>query len=98
MIETDRTPELRCRYFTEPLLRFAAGKEHVDPKTGLARWGPLSLDPLKRHPDRVRVGFVGTSDTIEKAEKWIKDLYSGVHVEIIKNDPQPPPAPSEPKK
>jgi hypothetical protein len=78
MIETDRTPELRCKYFTEPLLRFAAGKEHVDPKTGLARWGPLSLDPLKRHPDRVRVGFVGTSDTIEKAQKWISVNATGV--------------------
>ena len=33
----------------------------------------------------------------EKAEKWIKDLYSNVHVDLVK-DPQQPPAPSEPKK
>jgi hypothetical protein len=71
-------PEIKCKYFKEPLLRFAAGKEHVDPKTGLARFGPLSLDPLKRHPDRVRIGLVGTSETVEKAEQWISINAKGV--------------------
>ena len=78
MSESYRTLDLRCKYFKEPLLRFAAGKEHVDPKSGLARWGPLSLDPLKRHPDRVRIGIVGTSNTIEKSEQWISVNAAGV--------------------
>jgi len=34
----------------------------------------------------------------EKAEQWIKDLYKNVHVDLVKNDPPQPPAPSEPKK
>ena len=76
--EQDRVPQLRCKYFREPLLRFASGKEHVDPKTGLARWGPLSYDPMKRHPNRVRIGFLGTSETIERAEQWISVNASGV--------------------
>jgi hypothetical protein len=76
--EQDRVPELRCKYFREPLLRFASGREHVDPKAGLARWGPLSYDPKKRHPDRVRIGFVGTSETIERAEQWISVNARGV--------------------
>ncbi len=71
-------PEVSCRYFPEPKLRFAGGGQHVDPKTGLACFGPLSLDPLKRHPNRVRIGFVGTGETVEKAEQWISINAKGV--------------------
>lgn len=71
-------PEILCKYFKEPVLQFASGKEHVDPKTGLSRWGPLSYNPLKRHPARVRVGFIGTSDTNEKAHQWISVNSAGV--------------------
>ena len=75
---SEQLPAVSCRYFREPLLRFAGGNEHVDPKTGLASFGPLSLDPLKRHPDRVRIGFVGTGETIEKAQQWISINAKGV--------------------
>jgi hypothetical protein len=75
---TIQIPEFSCRYFQEPRLRFAGGKQHVDPKTGLACFGPLSLDPLKRHPKIVRVGFVGTADSAEKAEQWISINAKGV--------------------
>lgn len=71
-------PHISCRYFAEPKLRFASGNEHVDPKAALACFGPLSLDPAKRHPDRVRVGFVGTADTVEKAQLWIEINAKGV--------------------
>jgi hypothetical protein len=71
-------PEVSCQYFTEPRLRFAGGKQHVDPKTGLACFGPLSLDPLKRHPNTVRIGFVGTAETVEKAQQWISINAKGV--------------------
>lgn len=50
----------------------------MDPRTGLARYGPKSLDPRKRHPDRVRVGFIGTGETIEKAQEWISVNARGV--------------------
>lgn len=69
---------VRCSYFKEPLLCFASGREHVDPKTGLACFGPMSLEPLKRHPTSVRIGFVGTSETVERAEQWISINARGV--------------------
>jgi hypothetical protein len=31
---------LRCQYFPEPLLAFANGELHIDPKAGIARYGP----------------------------------------------------------
>jgi hypothetical protein len=50
----------------------------VDPKTGLACFGPKSLDPLKRHPTTLCIGFVGTSETVEKAQEWISINSRGV--------------------
>lgn len=38
----------------------------------------MSLDPLKRHPTTLRMGFVGTSETIEKAHQWISVNSNGV--------------------
>lgn len=76
--ENRAVPHITCSYFREPPLCFAAGKEHVDPKIGLARFGPTSLDPLKRHPSKVRVGFIGTAETVEKAQQWISINSRGV--------------------
>jgi parvulin-like peptidyl-prolyl isomerase len=59
----------------------------------------VHVDSITYQPlDEVKDAIFGQVKQ-EKAEKWIKDLYNGVHVEIIKNDPpQQPPVPSEPKK
>jgi hypothetical protein len=71
-------PQLSCQYIREPLLEFAGGREHVDPKTGIARFGPKSLNPLKRHPASVRVGFIGTAETISSARTWLEKNTKGV--------------------
>jgi len=71
-------PIIKCHYLAEPKLCFAGGHEHIDPKTGIARYGPKSLDPLKRHPSKVRVGFVGNADTVETAQEWISVNAQGV--------------------
>lgn len=70
--------EIECRYLPEPLLVFGDGGHHVSPKSGIARYGPLSLSPLDRHPASVRVGIIGSSETIEKAQHWLEDNASGV--------------------
>ena len=46
---------IRCEYLTEPLLTFAGEQLHVDPKAGIARYGPRSYGKGD-HPGRVRVG------------------------------------------
>lgn len=71
-------PTIKCSYFKEPPLCFAGGREHIDPRIGLARFGPASLDPLKRHPSGIRIGFIGTSETVEKAQEWISINSRGV--------------------
>ena len=72
-----RPPELRCQYLGEPLLEFADQGLHVDPKTGIARFGPKSL-VSKRHPRTVRVGFIGTAETVEAARVWMEHSSKGV--------------------
>jgi hypothetical protein len=54
------------------------GKEHIDPKYGIACYGPRSYDSPKRHPATVRVGFIGSADTVEKAREWIELNAQGV--------------------
>jgi len=71
-------PSLRCQYFEEPPLRFANGGEYIDPKIGISRFGPKSYKPTKRHPFIVRIGFIGSAESIENAKKWIENCCEGI--------------------
>jgi hypothetical protein len=71
-------PTLGCQYFAEPRLEFADGKQHVDPKLGLLLNGPKSYSPIKQHPATVRVGFIGTAESIELGRDWLVRAARGV--------------------
>ncbi|GAB4546312.1 MAG: hypothetical protein Kow0063_40680 [Anaerolineae bacterium] len=71
-------PSIRCQYLEEPPLRFADGGEHVDPKLGISRFGPKSYKPPKRHPSLVRVGIIGSAETVENTRQWIEKNSEGV--------------------
>jgi len=68
---------INCEYFSEPLLIFGNDGLHVDPKSGISRYGPRSHE-FARHPDNVRVGLIGTADTIEKSRVWLQNNAKGV--------------------
>ena len=72
-------PYIRSRYLGEPRLVFADGREHVDPRLGISRFGPKSWHPERRHPSSLRVGFIGPADAIEQAQQWIEKSAAGVH-------------------
>jgi len=69
---------IRSQYLGEPNLVFADAREHVDPKLGISRFGPKSYSPRRRHPVTVRVGFIGTADTMAATGDWIKKGAEGV--------------------
>src|SRR5262245_14642646 len=73
-------PGLLGAYIPEPLLSFAHGGLHENPKSGLARYGPLSLtsDRVSAHPDQVRVGMIGTATTIAASSTWLSGICDGV--------------------
>lgn len=69
---------ISCSYLAEPLLLFGDQGMHVDPKSGIARFGPRSYAPMRRHPSIVRVGFIGTAETVEKSRQWLETNARGV--------------------
>ena len=66
-----------CEYLSEPLLAFADEQLHVDPKAGIARYGPRSYGKGE-HPARVRVGIIGTAESIATARTWLEANAEGV--------------------
>jgi len=59
-------------------LEFASDRLHLCPKRGITLFGPRSLDLGKRHPETIRVGFVGTGESIESASNWLETCSKGV--------------------
>lgn len=71
-------PKMSCQYLDEPLLCFADGNQHIDPKLGIFKFGPKSYKPRKGHPSTVRVGFIGSAETIDAAKQWMETNADGV--------------------
>lgn len=69
---------VRCELFDEPSLEFGSARPHLCPKHGITIFGPRSLDMGRRHPDIVRVGFVGTGATNDSAKRWLELCAQGV--------------------
>ena len=75
-------PIIKCQYFEEPLLQFADGREHIDPKIGISRYGPKSLaqNASTRYGTH-RVYW--KADTIDTAKSWLKKLLKVFYVTKI---------------
>lgn len=71
-------PQIHCQYFEEPRLVFAGEGEHIDPKLGISRFGPKSHKPARRHPSLVRVGLIGSAETIDQTKQWLDKSSEGV--------------------
>lgn len=71
--------KLTIDWIPEPNLVFANNRLTTDPKEGLSLYGPYGLSSGE-HPDRIRVGFVGSQVTIDLAkhrlQRW-SDLVPG---------------------
>jgi hypothetical protein len=67
-----RVPNFESGLISEPLLAFGGQQRHVDPKTGLALYGPYSLvgqtTPTLKN---IIVGIVGPAAMIADAEAWL---------------------------
>lgn len=79
-LDRDRRPEaraplVRATYIKEPLLTFAHGEHHEDPKTGISAWGPLMLPG--RHPNSIGLAFVGTAESVATTRTWLLDSAKG---------------------
>jgi hypothetical protein len=67
----------KARVFEEPLLEFGDGGHHCDPRQGLREFGPLQ----PRSGDIVRVGVIGTEDTISGLSEFLDETAHGIESE-----------------
>lgn len=73
----------------EPELEFGDGGRDIDPRHGLLRHGPLQ--PILG--DKISIGVVGTSETVEGFERWMERLIAGIPAKSTKQPNLFPPFP-----
>ncbi len=67
---------MKTEFFHEPELEFGTGR-HIDIKFGLMNYGPFDFDnPLA--PKKIKLGIVGTHETIEGVAAWIEKCRAGI--------------------
>ena len=74
---------ITIEYLAEPKLQFGQYFEHEDSKTGIAEFGPFGKNVAGLHPSEIKVGFVGTRQTISGARGWIEECGSYIESENI---------------
>lgn len=75
-LEQASHPEFQSFFLDEPSLQFAGGGRSVDPKTGIALYGPISADG---GASVIRVGIVGTGRTIDLALAFLEKCKAPIH-------------------
>jgi hypothetical protein len=71
---------MNINFIQEPDLEFGAGR-HVDVRFGIKNYGPL--DRLSGCDARlIRLGIVGTSETVEGIEGWLTRCRSGIAAKL----------------
>lgn len=68
---------MKFEFFDEPDLEFADGGTHVDVRFGITRFGPLDLGDTKA-PAQVKVGFIGTEESIAGIRHWLERCRGAV--------------------
>jgi hypothetical protein len=63
-------------FIDEPDLEFGGGGHHVDVRFGIMQHGPLDRG-APTAPTQLRVGIVGSEETIEGVQKWLEKTRSG---------------------
>lgn len=67
---------MKTQYIHEPELEFRVGT-HIDIRFGLMNYGPLDQDNSLA-PKHIKLGMVGTSQTVEGVSEWLRKVQHGV--------------------
>lgn len=62
---------MKLTVLDEPLLEFCGGARHIDPRHGIADYGPA--DATNTAVRTIRVGIVGTSASIQGLRRWLDE-------------------------
>jgi hypothetical protein len=72
---------VKMEFFDEPELEFGSGGTHVDIRHGIMLHGPLDLGEATA-PTQIRVGLVGTAESVEGIRNWLEHCKTGVPAKV----------------
>jgi hypothetical protein len=73
---------MNTEFFHEPELEFGIAK-HIDMKFGLMNYGPLDFQ-VPTAPKKIKLGLVGTTETVEGVQKWLEKCRDGIQAKKSK--------------
>jgi hypothetical protein len=71
-------------YLDEPRLEFGHHFEHQDARTGLAEFGPFGKSVPGLHPEVIKLGFIGTRETISEAKAWVEECSAPIDSAVVR--------------
>lgn len=75
---------IKLDYIPEPRLEFSQYFEHEDSKTGLAEFGPFGKNVEGLHSSEIKLGFIGTAETIAGAREWVAECACPIESQNVK--------------
>lgn len=74
---------MKVDFIQEPELEFGSNGRHIDIRFGLMNYGPLDRD-LQTAPEQIRLGVVGSGESVEGFTGWISACRDGVDAKTSK--------------
>lgn len=68
---------MNAHVIDEPSLEFAGGARHIDPRFGVAEYGPADLTTLGA-PRSINVGLLGAQASIEHTQTWLESCRAPI--------------------
>jgi hypothetical protein len=79
--------DIAIELIREPGLEFNEYFIHPDKKTGISEYGPFGrIDPAL-HPNQIKIGIVGTRETVEICDKWIQKCRGRIETDRTEQKP-----------
>jgi hypothetical protein len=74
---------MKVHVLAEPELEFRAGNRHIDPRTGVATFGPADAD-APAAPQRIPVGLIGSPSAVEGIRRWLERCRAPINAKQAK--------------
>lgn len=74
---------MRAVVLDEPELEFGGGGQHIDPRFGIATYGPVDAG-ADSAPTRIRIGVVGAQAAVEGVRSWLQRAREPINAKLPK--------------
>jgi hypothetical protein len=74
---------MKARVLAEPELEFRAGNRHIDPRYGMALFGPADAD-APTAPRQIAVGLIGSPSAVEGIRRWLDRCRAPIDAKLAK--------------